>query len=59
MFRLTQKMPEMMMVVLMLLLIALQLVGEGSGVSELERVLEKVESHCGKGHLLPRYDSFG
>ena len=56
MFRLTQKMPKMMMV---LLLIALQLVGGGREVSELERVLEKVESHCGKGHLLPRYDSFG
>ena len=41
----------------MLLLIALQLVAGGGGVSEPERVLEKVESHCGKGQLLPRYNS--
>ena len=50
-------MPKMMRVGLMLLLIALQLVAGGGGVSEPERVLEKVESHCGKGQLLPRYNT--
>ena len=38
--------------------VALNCFAGGRGVSELERVLEKVESHCGKGQLLPRYNSF-